>query len=155
MQVNDAVTTLPPISQNAMIQLSMDNDWIVTAFDDNPGLGPVLQVAPEGSGGVSVFTVTLWEPGGDGTAKISLSDGGSRYWMVVPGHGGITYPVSLGPDSDTFLMTALPDGSVSLQTTFSPPPPYIQSLEVGNPSPLAYGFDAPLLNGMFYVEVVG
>ena len=88
---------------------------------------------------------------GFGLGALELVGGCSR--LLGCAEHGAEPPGDLGQAQDRFR------GDISIclrpRSSVSPPPPYVQSLEVGNPSPLAYGFDEPLLQGLFAVEIVG
>jgi hypothetical protein len=52
------------------------------------------------------------------------------------------------------VLTDTGNGLITLETTFSPPPPYVQLMTVSNVNCFGYGFTQPLLN-VFAISIVG
>lgn len=144
---------LSTIGVGAMLNFVLDNgEYIGTTLVDVQT--PVLCMDPKGAD----FTVMAYEFNGSNQAKIRLCIAGNAWSTAtlpapIP---GVQYPITLalGPGASDFILSDEGGGNISIQTTSSPPAPFVQGIRVSGRTYLAYGFPAAYL-WTFNIEVVG
>jgi hypothetical protein len=120
-----------------------------------PGVSQTMLVMESGAGGAD-WLVAEYETDGE-TAKMALQQvEGTGQWVPGDSEGGYVNPLVLGDSGYTFLFTPTDDEyGVTIQTSTSPPPPYVW-FEVQEGSPcLNYGHEEPLLQGSFQIMITG
>jgi hypothetical protein len=157
---NTTQTTPSPIlstlSVGALIAINQSGRQVyVSPLDDAPGQYGIA-AGPMGAG-PSTFVITFYAFNGADQAKLSLQPFGMQGYYWVPGQntGGFLYPILLGSTPAHFLLTDMGQGALSMQNTKSPPPPYVRGFSWATGGILTYGHDAPLLQGIFQIQVVG
>ena len=100
----------------------------------------------------SNFEITMYQFNGSNEAKISLQPVGMKglYWVVGQSVEGLTNPILLGPTPGHFLLTDVGDGHITIRKTRGNLGPYLRGYRV-----LSYGFDQPLIQGRFSIQLVG
>lgn len=141
-----------------MIMLTQADSTVYIAPIAEPG--GVVNLVVRGTpppGAISTFVVTIQETDGE-TTKVSLQPlGMDGYWVTGQNIAGLAYPIIVGPNPETFLLTgSLLGGQITIATAFSPPGSAIWGY---NPqtgaSVLTYGHESPLIQGLFDLLVVG
>lgn len=145
-------SVLASLGVGTMIYLTQGN-INATVVPIPEGGGSAIAMNPPAEGANTLFVITMYEFNGINEAKVSLQASGTEaFWVPGESSSGLTNPILLGPEPGQFLLTDTGDGVISIQNTFAPPAPYIQN-GVGNI--LSYGFDQPLIQGLFNIEVAG
>jgi hypothetical protein len=149
---------LSSLSVGAMITISQSGRQVyVTPLDDAPGQYGIA-AGPMGAGaGPSTFVITMYSFDGGNEAKLSLQPLGmpNYYWIAGQNTGGLLFPILLESTADHFLLTDMGQGALSMENTVSPPAPYVRGFSWATGGILTYGHDAPLLQGIFQIQVVG
>lgn len=145
---------LATISVGAMLAFTPEGDEAHYAFVVDIGGDQSAIAIDRPQGGNYTFVVTMYEYNGSNEAKISLQPLGmpGYYWVAGQSVGELINPILLGSAPGEFMLTDVGQGAISIQNTFSPPGPYLRG-PVGRI--LSYGFDQPLLQGFFNIQVVG
>ena len=104
----------------------------------------------------STFVITMYQFNGSNQAKISLQPLGMEglYWVAGQSVEGLTNPILLAPEPGHFLLTDVGDGHITIRNTRVPPGPYLHGYGKGV-RVLSYGFDKPLIQGRFSIQLVG
>jgi hypothetical protein len=138
---------LPTIGVGAMLNFVIDG-WYVCPQQIDDATVLVVSQTPQDP----TFTVSMYELGGDFTAKISLTQSG-LYWLAVPEAGGLQYPLIMSPEEGQFVLNDDGRGNIEIENTVAPPAPEIH-VAPGPPFPhLVYGTAQPI--SRFQILVVG
>jgi hypothetical protein len=115
-----------------------------------------IKMLPSSQGGSSIHVITMYEYGGGNQAALSLQPQGMQsYWSAGQSTAGIMYPILLGANPGQFILTDEGQGQISIQNVATPPPgPFIHAYDSGT-NVLTWGHDAPLIQGVFNIEVLG
>jgi hypothetical protein len=146
---------LENIQTGAMVTITQDN---LTAYvvwtGPLPGQYAIANGTPP-QGAISTFVLTVygWS---EGLTKVSLQPFGmdGYYWTAGQNVEGIAYPITLGPEQETFILAETIDEYTTIQYTVTPPGPYIHGYDSGAKL-LTYGHDQPLIQGLFEFQIVG
>jgi hypothetical protein len=147
---------LSSLSVGSLIAINQSGRQVyVTPLDDAPGQYGIA-AGPIGPG-ASTFVITYYSFDGADQAKLSLQPFGMQgyYWVAGQNTGGFLYPILLGSTAAHFLLTDMGQGALSMRNTKSPPAPYVRGFSWATGGILTYGHDAPLLQGIFQIQVVG
>jgi hypothetical protein len=149
---------LSSLSVGSIISITQSGRQVyVTPLDDAPGVYAIA-AGPMGAGaGPSTFVITMYSFEGGDEAKLSLQPFGmpGYYWAAGQNTGGFLYPILLASEGEHLHLTDMGQGALSMQTSFSPPPPFVRGFSWQTGGILTYGHDAPLLQGIFQIQVVG
>ena len=147
---------LSQLQNRALVMFKQDDDFVYVAPSGDPNADSLVVTGKPPQGAIDTFILTIQGPPAE-PMKVLLQPLGmaGAYWVTGQNIVGLAYPIILGANPETFIITDLSPG-VTIATAFNPPGSFIWGF---NPKSgarvLTYGHDRPLLQGGFDFLVVG